>query len=349
MPIRTAASPRAWTMKGEATWKAPSAAAPLISVRRLNFGLKVCGVMIFSPAGRRVSSCRHGERSQAIQNCGAHVDCLASLAMTVSIFALPGALSHGAPSRCISDRPLYLAAGALHRSGGFFAWKGVAYREHIVRIALGRMRFADKHGAHQFVVAGAILRRARLQGDLRWQLESRKRARESWGLERLLLIGNHRQCLDRRIAEPVTRRRRATGNFLDRGTEFRDMRHARLVPPPFHGPPSDPRAIGHGANAFQFEQGAADGHLLVEAELNKLFQARDLIAATHDIDEHLRAIGLGLDQVSRIIRRAQRDEGAGGGAARGLQDLFKAGLDRMAIGVVRRQEIPLLAELFDQG
>src|SRR5229473_5031856 len=51
MPIRTAASPRAWMMKGEATWKAPSAAAPLISVRRSNFGLKVCGVMIFPPAG----------------------------------------------------------------------------------------------------------------------------------------------------------------------------------------------------------------------------------------------------------------------------------------------------------
>src|ERR1700712_3858286 len=39
MPIRTAVSPRAWIMKGDATWKAPSAAAPFISVRRLNFEL----------------------------------------------------------------------------------------------------------------------------------------------------------------------------------------------------------------------------------------------------------------------------------------------------------------------
>src|SRR6202163_3895951 len=103
--------------------------------------------------------------------------------MTVSILAVPGALSHGAPCRCISDRPLYLAAGALYRSGGFFAGQGVAYRENIVWIALGRVRVADKHGAHQFVVAGAILRRTRLQGDLRWQLESRKGARQSRGLE----------------------------------------------------------------------------------------------------------------------------------------------------------------------
>src|SRR5665213_2361719 len=44
-PIRIGVSPRAWMMKGEATWKAPSAAAPWIRVRRLNFGLKVCEVM----------------------------------------------------------------------------------------------------------------------------------------------------------------------------------------------------------------------------------------------------------------------------------------------------------------
>jgi hypothetical protein len=38
-------------MKGEATWKAPSAAAPFIRVRRSNFGLKIDVVMSFSSAG----------------------------------------------------------------------------------------------------------------------------------------------------------------------------------------------------------------------------------------------------------------------------------------------------------
>ena len=47
MPILIGVSPRAWMMNGEATWNAPRAAAPLISVRRLNFGLKV-EVMAFS-------------------------------------------------------------------------------------------------------------------------------------------------------------------------------------------------------------------------------------------------------------------------------------------------------------
>src|ERR1700694_3479696 len=49
MPIRIAVSPRAWMMKGDATWKAPSAAAPLIRVRRLNFGLKACVIMNYPP------------------------------------------------------------------------------------------------------------------------------------------------------------------------------------------------------------------------------------------------------------------------------------------------------------
>src|ERR1700704_813823 len=50
MPIRTAVSPRAWIMKGDATWNAPSAAAPFISVRRLNFEVKA-GDVISSPPG----------------------------------------------------------------------------------------------------------------------------------------------------------------------------------------------------------------------------------------------------------------------------------------------------------
>src|ERR1700739_3821877 len=147
MPIRAGVSPRAWMMKGDATWKAPSAAAPLISVRRLNFGLKACEVMS-SPWWI--------------------VDFL------LGYVGSPGALRHRAPRRRGSGRPLYLAAGVFGRSGGFFAGYGVFHREHVVRIALRRMRLADKHGAHQFVIPGAERRCARLQSYLRRQLEPGK-------------------------------------------------------------------------------------------------------------------------------------------------------------------------------
>src|SRR5258708_4250252 len=138
MPMRIAVSPRAWMMNGDATWKAPSAAAPFISVRRLNFALKAGDVMSFSPERCWFCSWVFLARSHARQP--------------------------------MSGRPLYLAAGGLRRTGGFFARHGVAHREHIVRIALGRMRLADEHRTHQLMVSGAIFRRTRLQGDLRRQL-----------------------------------------------------------------------------------------------------------------------------------------------------------------------------------
>src|SRR6267378_519268 len=253
MPIRTAVSPRAWMTKGDVTWKAPSAAAPFMSVRRLNFAVKAGDVMSSPPMDFLFSSLA---------------------------FRSPGAASRRASYRLVSGRPLYLAAGGLSRTGGLFAGHRVAHREHIVRIALRRMRFADEYGAHQLMVAGAICRRTRLQGDFRRQLESGKRARQLCSVERFFLIGNHCQRLYRRIAEPVARGGGDAGDFLDRGIEFRDVRHARLIPPP-----SDARPIGHRPYAFELEQGAAHGHLLVQTELNKLFEARDLIAAAHDIDE----------------------------------------------------------------
>ena len=44
-----------------------------------------------------------------------------------------------------------------------------------------------------------------------------KRAGELWGVERFLLIGDQRQRLYRRIAEPVARGGRGSRNLLDRG------------------------------------------------------------------------------------------------------------------------------------
>src|ERR1051326_5923751 len=156
-------------MNGDATWKTPSAAVPLIRVRRLNFPVKVGDVMSFL------------------------------LGNSSSSWSLPRRRQAPASYRPASGRPLYLAAGSLRRTGGLFAGHRVAHREHVVRIALRRMGFADEYGAHQFMVSGAIFRRAGLQRDLGRQLESGKRARQLRSLERLLLIGNHRQRLHRSI------------------------------------------------------------------------------------------------------------------------------------------------------
>src|SRR5258708_33826556 len=128
MPIRTAVSPRAWMTKGDATWKTPSAAAPFMSVRRLNFAVKAGDVMSSPPK-----------------------DFCSSLA-----FRSLGAVSRRASYRLVSGRPLYLAASGLSRTGGLFAGHRVAHREHIVRIALRRIRFADEYGAHPIMVARPI-------------------------------------------------------------------------------------------------------------------------------------------------------------------------------------------------
>src|SRR3954451_20345642 len=134
MPMRIAVSPRAWMMKGDATWKAPSAAAPLMSVRRLKVAVKVGNVMSF----------------------------LLRIFCFLIGYLAPGGVTRQTVCRRRSSRPLDLAAGCLHGTGGFFAWHRIAHRKHLVRIALGWMRLADEHGAHQFMVAGAIFRRARL-------------------------------------------------------------------------------------------------------------------------------------------------------------------------------------------
>ena len=150
----------------------------------------------------------------------------------------------------------------------------IAHREHVVGIALRRMRLADKHGAHQFVVSGAKFRRRPVASAISGGSLNPESARASFTASSVFSwLAISRQCLHRRIAEPVARGGRETGDLLHRSIEFRDMRHARLIPPPFHGPPSDPRAIGHGADAFKLEQGAADRHLLVQTELDELLEA----------------------------------------------------------------------------
>ncbi len=83
-----------------------------------------------------------------------------------------------------------------------------------VGIALRGMRFADKYGAHELVVAGAVFRLAGLQSDFRRQLEPGERTRQRHRIEGLLLVGDRRQRLYRRVAEPVAGRRRSAGDLL---------------------------------------------------------------------------------------------------------------------------------------
>src|SRR5260221_532356 len=101
-----------------------------------------------------------------------------------------------------------------------------------------------------------------MNGEATWNAPSAAAPlmRELGCVECFLLVRDQRQRLHRRIAEPVAGGGRGACDLLDRGVEFRDMRHARLVPPPFHRPPSDARAIGHGADALKLEQGTSDGH-----------------------------------------------------------------------------------------
>ena len=51
------------------------------------------------------------------------------------------------------------------------------------------------------------------------------------------------------------------------------MRHARLIPPPFHGPPAHARAVGNGADALKLEQGAADTGFVYVSEHKAQAQA----------------------------------------------------------------------------
>src|SRR6202162_4736278 len=153
MPIRIAVSPRAEMIKGDATWKAPSAAAPVTSVRRSSLRLKLCDVMR-SP-GR-----------------------FFLLEALFEVFGTPAASRQRASGRVMSGRPFYRAAGVLDRSGCFFAGHRISHREHVVRIALRWMCLADKDRAHQFMVAGAERRCPGLQGDLRRQPEAGGRPRQ---------------------------------------------------------------------------------------------------------------------------------------------------------------------------
>src|ERR1700730_16920578 len=241
-------------------------------------------------------------------------------------------------------RPLHLAAGLLDRTRSSRPRHQVLHCKHVVRIAFGRMRLAHEHRAHELMIPGAKLGRAGLQRDLRRQLESGKRARELHRLERALLVCDQCQRPYRSVAEPITCSRGTARTRLHPGIELGDMRRVRLIPPPFHGPPAQPRLIRYCAQAFQLEQRAPDGHLLVQPELSKLFQAGNLIASAHHVDQHLRPIGFCADQIRRVVGRAERYQRSRKRPPLRLKLLHEPRLHRVAIGIIGSEEIPLLAK-----
>jgi hypothetical protein len=150
------------------------------------------------------------------------------------------------------------------------------------------------------------------------------------------------------VAEPVTRARRLAGPAPDRLVKCPDLRDVRLIPPPFHGPPPDPRRVGHGEDTLQLEQRSADRHVLDEAVPDDLLEAARLILAAHDVDQHVRPIAADVQQRPGIVDRPDRQDVSRARAAMLAKLSLEGGLQRMAIGVVRSQKVPFLAEFFDQ-
>ena len=151
------------------------------------------------------------------------------------------------------------------------------------------------------------------------------------------------------IGHPVPRRRLLAadrgGNRID---ELLDRRHVGLVPVPFHGPPAGLGFLRHRAHQFDLEQRATQRHVLVHAELHELLHAVDLGRAAHVVQQHVGLVGLGLDQRRREVGAGDRQHVALPGAAECGQLLDEVGLQRLAVGIIRRDEEPFLAEALHQ-
>jgi hypothetical protein len=88
---------------------------------------------------------------------------------------------------------------------------------------------------------------------------------------------------------------------------------------------------------------------LVQAELYRLFERVDGVVAGHQENDHVRARGLGLDQIRGEIGGAERGEIAADlAAAKRRSRLFQPCLQSMAEGIIGRDVIPFLAGVLDQ-
>ena len=144
------------------------------------------------------------------------------------------------------------------------------------------------------------------------------------------------------VCHPVPRRGLLAEHGRDRVDERLHRRHVRLVPTTIPAPTSRPAPFRHRAYALQLEQRAAELHLLIHAELHELLHAIDLRGAAHVVQQHVGLVGLGLDQRGRKVRGRDRQHVGLELAAGGFQLLDEVVLQRVAIGVVRRDEEPFL-------
>jgi hypothetical protein len=212
----------------------------------------------------------------------------------------------------------------------------------------GGMGLADEDVRHQLVIAGAVADLALLQGDVRRQLQVLQGLGKLRPVERFRLLGRKTHRVHADIAEPVARGRRLLGRGAIVRHELDDLRHVRLVPPPFHRPPAGLRIGRAGLDALQLEQRAAERHLFLHAELRELLHAVDLGEPAHVVEQHVGLVGLGLDQRRREIGGVDRQEVALIFAAGLGQRLDEGILQGVAVGIVGRDKEPFLAELLDE-
>ena len=166
---------------------------------------------------------------------------------------------------------------------------------------------ADKERGDELVLAGAIEGRVRPEGDFGRQVEVLQRLRHVDCLQRLGLGGGERAGPGGDIAEPVARRRNPAGALLDRLDEFRDMRHARLVPVPFHDPGADARLGRQAFERLQLLLRAGEMDLLVEAELNRLLEGVQHVVALDQEEDDVRVRRLRLDEIGRKVDAARAE------------------------------------------
>src|SRR6185312_4018941 len=105
--------------------------------------------------------------------------------------------------------------------------------------------------------------------------------------QRFRLLRSEADRVHSYVAEPNAWRRRVLGGGAIIADERHDLGHIGLVPPPFHRPPSLLRIWRTGLYAFEFEQRAAERHILLHAELSELLHAVDLRQPAHVVEEHV--------------------------------------------------------------
>src|ERR1700733_9798804 len=111
---------------------------------------------------------------------------------------------------------------------------------------------------------------------------------------------------------------------------------------------AEARGIGDLEDAFELEQRAADGHVVVQSEAHDLPQAACLIVAPHQIDEDLRPEAAGVIERTRIIDGAEWQNAGRPGAAMSAQLALERRLQGETINIVGREKVPFAAELLDQ-